>query len=87
MLPLYLTEFHALDEDMPESDLIQIGDNIHYNRDNAYTFDGKVLFIEEEQNKALVVWADCLGQTRMMLVGMDFLTKQTAEAVAGSAVA
>ncbi len=69
---------------------LHIGDDIHFNREDAYTFNGKVLALNEGSQKALVQWVDCLGQTRQMMVAVEFLTvigKQTAEAVAGSAVA
>ncbi len=88
MLSGYLAQFHDLPE-VPEDDLLQINDPVHYDRDGAYSFDGTLLFIEEEQNKGLVKWTDCLGQTRMMLVELGYLSKgkQTAKAVKTSAVA
>lgn len=66
---------------------IQIGKDVHYSRENAYSFEGTVLALDEGTNRALVQWVDCLGQHRQMMVGVQFLTvieTQTAEAVAAA---
>lgn len=53
---------------------VQIGNNVHFNREDAYKFDGTVLALDEIRQRALVQWVDCIGQHRQMMVGVEFLT-------------
>ena len=53
---------------------VQISNQVSYKREGYSFTGGLVLALDEGTNRALVQWTDCLGHTRQMFVGVEFLT-------------